>query len=82
MQAAATAVRIKPNRLPSEEILVHSVHMRTDRQIRRLEVHCDGPRIRLVGESRSYYLKQLATHAVLELAPHASIENSIAVANG
>ena len=82
MQATATAVRTNPNRRPSEEILAHSVQMRTDRQIRRLEVHCDGPRVRLIGESRSYYLKQLATHAILELVPHASIENAIEVENG
>ena len=80
MPATATAVR-NINRLPSEEVLAHGVEMRTNRQIRRLEVHCDGPRVRLIGESRSYYLKQLAQETIMPVRGELALVNQVNVIN-
>lgn len=59
--------------------LLRSVESRTHRQVRELRIVYDGSQVVLSGLSRTYYVKQLATHAVLDLLPHAEVENAIAV---
>ena len=60
--------------------LTHRIDTKTFRQVRNLSVVQDAGRIVLSGRSESYYVKQLATHAVLDLMPGVDIENSIDVA--
>jgi hypothetical protein len=60
--------------------LTHRIDAQTFRQVRDLHVVRNEDRIVLRGQSQSYYVKQLATHAVLNLFPGVVIENAIAVA--
>lgn len=64
--------------LPESE-LTRSVESRTFRQVRGLLVSHTADRVVLRGQSQSYYVKQLATHAVLDLLPGVAIENRINV---
>jgi len=59
--------------------LTHSIDAKTYRQVRDLHVTRSADRIILRGQSQSYYVKQLATHAVLNLCPGFVVENAIAV---
>jgi len=65
--------------LPSEADLRRSIESRTYRQVSNLCVKRSGTRVTLRGCSSTYYVKQLATHAVLDLVPHADVENEITV---
>lgn len=60
--------------------LTHRINAKTFRQVRNLSVVHDAGRVVLSGRSESYYIKQLATHAVLDLLPGVAVENSIDVA--
>ena len=51
----------------------------TQRQIRDLHVVHEHRRVILNGCSRSYYVKQLASQAVIDLLPEAELDNSIDV---
>jgi hypothetical protein len=59
--------------------LTHRIDAKTFRQVQDLHVVRNENRIVLRGHSQSYYVKQLATHAVLNLFPGVVIENAIAV---
>ena len=59
--------------------LTSRIESQTFRQVQDLRVRFDANRIVLDGRSASYYVKQLATHAVLNLMPGAAIENRIDV---
>ena len=59
--------------------LTQRIDSKTFRQVRDLNVVHDSGRVILRGRSESYYVKQLATHAVLDLLPGVLIENSIDV---
>ncbi|MES2792919.1 MAG: BON domain-containing protein [Planctomycetota bacterium] len=59
--------------------LAASVNLKTFRQVRDLHVVLESGRVTLRGRSESYYVKQLATHAVQELLPGAAIDNAISV---
>jgi hypothetical protein len=59
--------------------LTHRIDAKTFRQVRDLHVVRNEDRIVLRGHSQSYYVKQLATHAVLNMFPGLVIENAIAV---
>lgn len=59
--------------------LTHRIDAKTFRQVRDLHVVRNEDRIVLRGHSQSYYVKQLATHAVLNMFPGVVIENAIAV---
>lgn len=61
------------------EQLVRTIEARTGRQVRNLQVHCRGRSVRVTGLSRSYYVKQLVTHAILSAVPLAVLENDITV---
>jgi hypothetical protein len=66
--------------LPSEHELLRSIESKTNRQVHDLRVLCRGRHVVLRGSSRTYYVKQLATHAILDLMPHANVDNAILVA--
>lgn len=59
--------------------LANRIDSKTFRQVRNLRVVQDADRVVLHGCSESYYVKQLATHAVLDLMPGVAIENRIDV---
>ena len=64
--------------VPSAD-LVQRVEARTHRQVRDLEINCSGLRITVSGVSKSYYVKQLVTHAILAAAGRVELENRITV---
>jgi hypothetical protein len=59
--------------------LERQIHVRTGRQVRNLAVKLGGEHVTLDGQAATYYVKQLAQHAVLDLLPDIRIENAIAV---
>jgi hypothetical protein len=59
--------------------LTHQINAKTYRQVANLNVVRHEERIIVRGQSQSYYVKQLATHAVLDLFPNMNIENAISV---
>lgn len=59
--------------------LTLNIDSRTFRQVRDLQVLQDANRVVLRGRSGSYYVKQLASHAVMELIPGVKVENCITV---
>jgi hypothetical protein len=61
--------------------LTRRIDTLTFRQVRDLNIAQDADRVILRGRAKSYYVKQLATHAVLDLMPGADVENSICVVN-
>jgi hypothetical protein len=67
--------------LPSclQTALERSVHSRTARQVRHLAIEIHPERVILRGQARTYYVKQLAQHAVRDLLPDVPLANVIAV---
>jgi hypothetical protein len=63
--------------LPHE--LEHQIRLRTGRRVRHLAVKLHADRVIIQGAASSYYIKQLAQEALLDLALSAKIENAIAV---
>lgn len=61
--------------------LTRRIDTLTFRQVRDLNIAQDADRVVLSGRAKSYYVKQLATHALLDLMPGAAVENSICVVN-
>ncbi|MDB5339620.1 MAG: hypothetical protein JWN70_5239 [Planctomycetaceae bacterium] len=59
--------------------LTRRIDSKTFRQVHNLHVVHEAGRVVLRGRSESYYVKQLATHAVLDFMPDAAVENSIDV---
>ena len=59
--------------------LTRRIDTLTYRQVRDLNIAHNANRVVLHGRAKSYYVKQLATHAVLDLMPGVAIENSICV---
>jgi hypothetical protein len=68
--------------IPSREELIRRVHLSTYRQVEDLEIDCEGPRVRISGRSRTYYIKQLVTQAILSSVPAAKLENEVLVHAG
>lgn len=62
--------------------LARRVNATTYHQIQNLEVECEADRVVLTGRSRTYYMKQLATQAILTAAPEAKLHNEIVVVAG
>lgn len=59
--------------------LTRRIDTLTFRQVRDLNIAQNADRVILHGRAKSYYVKQLATHAVLDLMPGIAVENSICV---
>ncbi len=59
--------------------LARSVHTLTARQVQGLKIDCRDGAVVVTGQSRSYYVKQLVTHAILNCLPSATLRNDILV---
>lgn len=59
--------------------LEQQVKRRTGGMLRHLKIDVCGSEVILTGHAASYYAKQLATHAVLSLATHATVTNDLEV---
>jgi hypothetical protein len=59
--------------------LERMIRRRTHGRVRDLKVEVGPEHIVLFGRSRSFYGKQLAQHAVIELVGHEPLKNKIAV---
>lgn len=68
--------------LPPRLELQRQVESVTHRQVCDLGIDYEGSRVMLTGRSRTYYVKQLATHAVLSAYPEVRLENRILVSAG
>lgn len=55
------------------------VESRTSGRIRGLNISVEGPRLVISGQTSTYYSKQLATHAALDLALQLVIQNDVIV---
>jgi hypothetical protein len=56
-----------------------SVLARTGTRVRNLDIELSPDGVVLLGETTSYYVKQLAQHGVLERFPDVQLHNRIAV---
>lgn len=65
-----------------KELLTRGVNSITRRQVIDLEIDFDGHHVKVTGRTRTYYIKQLATHAIRALCPAARLENEILVCAG
>ncbi len=66
--------------IPMPEVkLTSHVQELTNRQIRDLQICCRGNQVIVTGISRTYYVKQLATQAVLTALPQVQLANEITV---
>jgi hypothetical protein len=73
---------IEPNVTPMldpDTELTRRIDTLTFKQVGSLQVECTGSRVTLRGWCKTYYTKQLATQAVLDLLPGSSVTNSIDV---
>lgn len=61
----------------SDAELAGRIHAKTFHQVRDLNIVREAGLVVVVGRTPSYYIKQLATHAALELFPGQEIANSI-----
>jgi hypothetical protein len=59
--------------------LLRHVETQTYRQVRDLQIRCSGRRVRVTGTSKSFYVKQLVTHAIVATLPSVQLENEITV---
>jgi hypothetical protein len=64
---------------PAAEDLLRLVESRTQWQIHDLDVDCDGSRVVVTGRCRTWYLKQLVTHAIRSAEPELELWNQITV---
>lgn len=64
------------------ELLEHSIRERTGKRVRDLSIEVKGERIILRGYAKSFHVKQLAQHGVLDLLPRAKLINAIEVSYG
>lgn len=63
----------------SSEDLVRSIQCATNRQVSGLQVALVDDAITVTGHSRTFYVKQLVTQAVLSRLPAARLQNHIRV---
>ncbi|HUG91989.1 MAG TPA: hypothetical protein VML55_14215 [Planctomycetaceae bacterium] len=66
---------------PAAEDLLRLVDSRTQWQIHDLDIDCEGSRVVVTGRCRTWYLKQLVTHAIRSAEPHVDLWNEILVEN-
>ena len=81
---SASILDLNVPQLPARTLdceLTRRIDTLTFRQVRDLNIAQNADRVILHGRANSYYVKQLATHAVLDLMPGIAIENSICVVN-
>ncbi|MBI1345702.1 hypothetical protein GC163_05375 [bacterium] len=63
---------------PAEEVR-QLVEMRTGGRIQELQVAVEGQRLIISGRTGTYYSKQLATHAALDVTQQLVIQNDVIV---
>lgn len=73
------AVSHELNLLPNRETIHRTIEEETFRQIRDLSVSIRDGLVNVSGLSKSFYLKQLVTRAVRDIAPQARLANNVAV---
>ena len=61
------------------DVIARSVRARTNGRIRGLSVEVDDDCVILSGRTSTYYAKQLATHAVLDVFERFRLTNNIEV---
>ena len=61
------------------EAIERAIRLRTSGQIRDLHVDLSDGELILTGRTSTYYTKQLATHAVLDLVDDLGLSNDIEV---
>lgn len=65
----------------SREVRIRqAIASRTSGRIRKLEIAVEGSKLVITGQSSTYYGKQLATHAALDVAETLVIQNDVVVA--
>jgi hypothetical protein len=79
MVASGIVKRREPSNPPTREELIRRVNVTTCRQVENLDIVCEGALIRVRGRSRTYYVKQLVTQAILSSLPSAQLENDVLV---
>jgi hypothetical protein len=57
------------------------VEERTHRRIRNLQIELDEGSVIIKGRARSYLVKQLAQHGILDVMPQVRLVNAIEVGN-
>jgi hypothetical protein len=70
---------VSPAVLRTPDVLVRSIQSATHRQVSELHVDCSDDRVTVTGRSRTYYVKQLVTQAILQSLPSARLQNDILV---
>lgn len=63
-----------------EERIRQAIASRTSGRIRGLGILVEGTKLVITGQSSTYYGKQLATHAALDVAEALVIQNDVVVA--
>jgi hypothetical protein len=64
---------------PAAEDLRRLVALRTGSRIHDLDIDCTGPHVVVTGRCKTWYLKQLVTHAIRSAEPHVRLMNEIVV---
>ena len=77
MIAQASRVPSRMNSIGDE--LLRRVQSQTARQVQDLRIDYDGSQLTVTGRSRTYYIKQLVTQAILDAVPAIRLANEIAV---
>lgn len=72
--------RTSPANRALEERLEHFVQERTNGMVQHLSVRVHAGQVILSGTARTYYTKQLATHAVIDFVQGLCLTNNIRVA--
>jgi len=82
-EVGMAAEGLAPRNLPKSESvsdeLLRRIDSHTARQVQDLRIDCDGSRVTVTGRSRTYYIKQLVTQAILNSMPAMKLANEIAV---
>lgn len=79
MEACLTSLSEDLEATNHVENIRQTVENRTSGRIRELSISVDGTRLIISGRTSTYYSKQLATHAALDVAQQLVIQNDVVV---
>lgn len=71
-----------PGSIPPSDVIARRIDQRTSGRVHRLSVEIQSDQIVVGGHCQTYYVKQLALHAVQELCDSLPVVNTIAVGKG
>ncbi|MSU78862.1 MAG: hypothetical protein EXS16_12305 [Gemmataceae bacterium] len=72
---------MSPHDFPAIRLQLETrVFAKTGSQLRDLGIELSADMVRLLGQSSTYYVKQLAQHCVREFLPNVQLVNDISVA--